>query len=104
MSADVTFDACAVRSPTVCATSVVLRSALTACEISTPPRYIVSISGSRTANSTAETPRWSAAKRRSDAGVTDWMLSRVMAEASVVRLVAERGGGDQQPVVAPHVR
>ena len=62
MSALPMLDTRDTRSQMVRAVNVTLRSAPMPCETSTEPRYSVSISGNSIANSTADTPRSSAAK------------------------------------------
>src|SRR6185312_9043287 len=72
---------CAVRLASAPAVRVTLRSAATPSEISTTPRYIAIISGARNANSTAETPRLSRAKRDRSRGIHSvivFMAKRLM--------------------------
>src|ERR1043166_3535556 len=89
---------CEVRSDSVRATSVTLRSTATPEENSTVPKNIVSISGTIITNSVAATPRQSlqsrtAVRQRRKHGDE---FGIVRSPRSLVRLVTKRGGTGQQ--------
>src|SRR3954453_1185947 len=92
------------RSAIVRVVSVTLRSIATPRETSTTPRYIVTISGSSIANSTAETARRSRAKETSRGTSSVREASDLMTQHSTTRgavgFVAERRRGDQHSLGA----
>src|SRR5215831_14532540 len=91
------------RSPMVRVVSVTLRSIATPLETSTTPRYIVTISGKIIANSTAEMPRRSRTKLTKRWMISVDLMTRHSTTSTAIGLVAERGRGDQQLLVARHV-
>src|SRR6185436_5766634 len=95
------------RSAIVRVVSVTLRSIATPFETSTTPRYIVTISGSSIANSTAEMPRRSLAKeaRRwisSEAETSD-LMTHHSTTGGAVGFIAESRRGDQHSLAAPTI-
>src|SRR5262249_19371305 len=104
MSALLMADTRDTRSAIVRVVSVTLRSIPTPRETSTTPRYIVTISGSSIANSTAETPRRSRTKearnrkgsgRKTDDLKTGDLMAHHSATGGTVGFIAERRRGHQ---------
>src|SRR5690349_525130 len=107
MSASPTDVDCDVRSDSVRAISVTLRSTATADENSTVPKNITSISGTITANSVAASALPSARKSYAERRVArqKFAIACIVPprSMSLVRLVPERGRGHEQPLVAREI-
>ena len=96
----VTLVFCDVRSDSVRAISVTLRSTATPDENSSMPKNSTSITGTITANSTAATPRLSPSSLSARRRMRSQILVIGFIALALVRFVLEGGGRGQQPLAA----